>query len=379
MAGDYEDQSPPLVRRVQVRSGYIKSGPGLIGVARNLDDTGKHLIRILRQGGAAANEMTQIVLKGRDDTIQKVIELNKRRTTQAQTEALIHQEIGKLQEKSADSLVASGMLAGTFQAESSLQYLLLLGVADPKLYNVTERFVKRTFKVPFPFQNISVDNMLTGTMAALDIHIVNATRQARVTGATLSSLEKFFRLASGSLGDDTLRRKAHALARTAIAQVANAVRHKSFVGEDEVSGVLYVATLDHRTSRVCMSLDGEFFPDKSIAPVPPVHVSCRSTLVPVLQGETLAEVKDQLRRPAVEPKSVKALEEKGLKTRNNRIRFPSSKDSSPLKGVQKQQYLTYEEWLKTQPVLYQREILGTKAFNKFNTSGNLRSALGVLE
>ncbi len=348
-------------------------------MARSLDSTAKHLIKILRQGGVAANTLTDIFLTGRDEILKRIIKHAKTHASQAQLEALVHKSVNELRKVSADSLLSSGKAAGSYQAASSAEYLSVLGVTDPAVYKVTEKFIKKVFKIPFPDQNVSVDDLLTGTMANLDMHIVNATRQAIVSGDTIAATSKVLREASGMLGDPTLRRKAHALARTAISQTANATRYATFDGADEVAGVLYTATLDHRTSNVCKLLDGQYFPDKSQATVPPVHVSCRSTLVPVLKGEKLSDVKDQLQRPAVEIKSVAALKEKGLHTRNNRVRKPSSTSRSPLKGVSKKKYVTYEQWLKQQPVAYQREILGPKAYNKLKTTGSLRSALGVAD
>lgn len=348
-------------------------------MARNLEDTGKHLIRILRQGGKAAAGLTELWFEDRDRIIDKVNRFMKSgRRTQAQIEAFIHREISDLKNRSGAFLEREGQLAGEFQATSSASYLEVLGVSDPKVYNVTKKFIRESFRKPFPFQNVSVDDLLTGSMANLDQHLVNITRQARLQGQTVASTSRFIEEASGAIGDPALRRKANALARTAIAQVANDVRFQSFDNEEQVRGVLYVATLDHRTSNVCKSLDGTFYSRRSQARVPPLHVSCRSTLVPVLKGETLDDVKDQLQRPAVEVKSVKELEEKGLRTSGGRVRKPSRSDSSPLRGTVKREYVTYEQWLKSQPVAYQKAILGPKAYDKFKSS-NLRTALGVIE
>ena len=348
-------------------------------MARSLDDTGKHLIRILRQGGATAVLVTELMLAGRDSIIAKILKAQKAGATPGQVSLLIHKEAAALLKANQELLVKQGIGAAEFQADSSTKYLAVLGVQSPKPYKVTERFVKASFKTPFPFQNIAVNDLLTGQMAALDTQLVNVTRQAIASGETLRSTSRFIEIASGQLSDSTLSRKANALARSAIAQVANDTRFAVFDAEEEVSGVLFVATLDHRTSPICQSLDGEFYASKSEARVPPLHVGCRSTLVPVLQGEALADVKDQLQRPAVEIKSAAALDKKGLKTSGGKVRKPSRSDRSPLKGVQKKTYVTYSQWLKTQPIVYQREILGPKAFDKFRSSGNLKTALGVAE
>ena len=346
-------------------------------MARNLDDTGKHLIRILRQGGQAAIETATRLLKGRDDILRTVLNMVENGATQLQITTYIHKQTATLQAALKQALEQQGFLAGEIQATSSASYLSVLGVTNPKPYNVTPSFIKRSFKKVMYDANVSVDNLLTGTMAKLDQDIVNISRRARLQGESIRTIATAIEASSGALEDPSLTRKANALARSAIAQVANDVRHASFVSESEVDRVIFVGTLDHRTSDICKSLDGTVY-DKREARVPPLHVNCRSTLVPVLKGESVREVKDQLRRPAVEPKSAQALKDKGLKTRTGRVRKPSTSDSSPLKGVQKQQYMTYEEWLKTQSAAYQKAILGTKAYNTFRTSGNLKQALGVI-
>jgi SPP1 gp7 family putative phage head morphogenesis protein len=348
-------------------------------VARSLDDTGKYLIQILRRGGQAANGVEVLLFDGRNKIIQKVIKGLAAGASQAQLTGLIHKEVSSLGKSVDSTLTKHGVEAGAAEAQSSAAYLSALGVADPKPIKLSKAYVRRAFNIPFPDQKITVNNLMTGTMANMDVSLVNVTRDAIVRNDPIRSTAKFIERSSGQLVDASLRRKANALARTAIMQVSNQVRADSFKEEPEVSGVLYVATLDHRTSNICKSLDGKFWTDKKKARVPPLHVSCRSSLAPVLKGETLADVKDQLNRPAVEVKSVQQLEEKGLRTRNNRIRKPSKTDASPLKGVVKSKYVTYEQWIKQQPVAYQKSILGTRAQAELARTGDLNKALGLTE
>lgn len=348
-------------------------------MARTLDDTGKFLIQILRRGGQAANAIEVLLTDGRDEIIQKVIKAQKRGATQAQLTALIHKEMSAMGKKADATLTKHAVDAGEAEAKSTARYLGVLGVEAPKVYNVSKAYIRRSFGIPFPGQMITVNNLLTGTMANLDVSLVNITRDAILRNDPIRSTAAFIERSSGQLVDASLRRKANALARTAILQVSNQVKFDSFDSEDEVKGVIYVATLDHRTSDICKSLDGQFWPDKSKARVPPLHVNCRSSLAPVLKGESEADVKDQMRRPAVEVKSVAALEEKGLRTRNNRIRKPSRTDASPLKGVVKSEYVTYEQWIKQQPVAYQKSILGERAYRELARTGDLNKALGFAE
>ena len=348
-------------------------------MARNLEDTGKHLIRILRQGGKASKALGQVLLDGRDDILTQVSQAMRDRSPQVQVLRMVHKEVGGLQTAANDLLTEHGLEAAQYQSASSAAYLVVLGLPDTNEYRVTKKFVREVFKKPMLAQNVSVADLISGQMASMDMHLVNVTRQAYSSGSTIHSVSKFIRAASGQLDDATLRRKADALARTSISRVANSTRYETFSSEEGVKGVIYTATLDHRTSNVCKVLDGTYWSNFDDVREPPLHVGCRSTLVPVLKGESLKSVKEQLMRPAVEPKSVRQLEEQGLHTRNNRVRKPSRTDRSPLKGVVKQKYVTYEQWIKTQPVTYQREILGTKAYGEFSRTGSLRKALGVAE
>lgn len=345
-------------------------------MARSLDDTGKHLIRILRQGGAAADQVTQILFDGREEITNKILKAISKKVPEQQIITLIHKEIINLGNAAKDVLLKQGFISAELQSISSSAYLEVLGVVDPTIYKVSKSFVKNVFDIPFPEQGITVNNLFTGTMTGMDQELVNITRTAFLEGQTTAQMVKSIRRAAALFNDPALTRKAQALARTAISQVANQVRFQTFDNEPEVKGVLYVATLDHRTSKICKVLDGQYWARRHQARVPPLHVSCRSTLVPILKGENLDDVKDALRRPAVEIKSAKALEDKGLHTSGGRVRKPSRSDSSPLKGVTKKQYVTYEQWLKTQPVVYQKDILGKTAYDKFVDSGDLKTALG---
>ena len=70
------------------------------------------------------------------------------------------------------------------------------------------------------------------------------------------------------------RRSVQATVRTAMTHTANVARHETYMAnEDLIEGVLYVATLDSRTTLVCASNDGKVFPVDS-GPRPPLHPNC---------------------------------------------------------------------------------------------------------
>ena len=81
-----------------------------------------------------------------------------------------------------------------------------------------------------------------------------------------------------------LRRHTRTIVRTAFTSAATAARDKVYAANaDVIAGVQYVATLDGRTTDICMGLDGKVF-GIGEGPRPPSHMNCRSTVVPVVKG-----------------------------------------------------------------------------------------------
>lgn len=92
---------------------------------------------------------------------------------------------------------------------------------------------------------------------------------------------------------DTGTRQAEALVRTAIQQMAADAKLDMFrKNADILRGVMWLATLDNRTTLLCRAHDGKLY-DLDGKPIghtlpflsgPPAHWNCRSTLVPVTKS-----------------------------------------------------------------------------------------------
>jgi SPP1 gp7 family putative phage head morphogenesis protein len=125
------------------------------------------------------------------------------------------------------------------------------------------------------------------------------------------------------------QRDVMALTRTAVQHAASQARREVYeLNADIVTGVQIVATLDDRTTPLCQSLDGRIF-DVGEAPMPPYHIGCRTTTIPVLD-------------PAFA----------GLSEGATRIaRGPDGAELVPAD-------MTYFEWLKTQPAEFQDAAIG---------------------
>jgi len=100
------------------------------------------------------------------------------------------------------------------------------------------------------------------------------------------------------------------------------------LNDDVIVGVQILATLDDRTTPICQGLDGRIF-KAGEAPMPPYHIGCWTTTVPVLD-EAFAGLQKGATRIAKGPNGTEIV----------------SAD------------MTYYEWLKAQPKEFQNDAIG---------------------
>jgi SPP1 gp7 family putative phage head morphogenesis protein len=127
-------------------------------------------------------------------------------------------------------------------------------------------------------------------------------------GLTNSQIAKAI-IGKGDKGSEPLakaRRDAMTITRTATQTVANDVRLAGYLeNADIIKAVQWVATLDSRTSDVCIARSGKTWSFPDFKPLghsipwnggPPAHFSCRSTSVPVTRSmsEITGKAEDQI-------------------------------------------------------------------------------------
>lgn len=186
------------------------------------------------------------------------------------------------------------------------------------------------------------------------------------------------------------RRSAEAVVRTAVNHVSNAAREAFWQENEEViQAVRWTSTLDGRTSAICRGRDGRFAPvgdDELPSSLPrlkpenarpPAHPNCRSVMVAVVDALAIAEqVPD---RPFVRDPRTRRQREIDFRAdaRSNIGRSAWSRLSEAQRRAEiakiKRAWarknigrvpgtLSYNDWLKRQPVSFQNEVLGiTKA------------------
>jgi SPP1 gp7 family putative phage head morphogenesis protein len=159
--------------------------------------------------------------------------------------------------------------------------------------------------------------------------VVGVIRQGAYEGRTNADIVRSIRGTKALKYSDgilaTTSRQAEAVTRTAVQHMSSVARMQTYAANaDLVQEYEWLSTLDNRTSEICQSLSGTRW-KVGEGPMPPAHINCRSTTVPVLD-----ERFDFLKEGATQ-----------------------SSQFGPVDAD-----LTYFEWLKGQPAAFQDSTLG---------------------
>ncbi|TWI52974.1 SPP1 gp7 family putative phage head morphogenesis protein [Pseudomonas duriflava] len=173
--------------------------------------------------------------------------------------------------------------------------------------------------------------------------VVGAIRQGFFEGQTTTQIIQAIRGTKAQQYKDGILavtdRNASAVVRTAVQHVASQARMETLkANSDVVKEVEWVSTLDSRTTITCKTLDGQRFPVDS-GPRPPIHINCRSTVVPITKFSKLFS--------------------------QGATRASKGADG----GKQVSASLSYYEWLKTQPASFQDQALGVARAKLFRDGG----------
>ncbi|MDB4453145.1 minor capsid protein [bacterium] len=159
-----------------------------------------------------------------------------------------------------------------------------------------------------------------------------------VTGVATSLMAK----AVDSLMRTVVKRQATSLIGTIINHVSSAARLNTYEKNTNlIGGYEWVATLDSKTTFVCMSRDGKKY-DITSKVIPPAHYGCRSTTVPTIKPEFDLGLDVKTTRPAIGADGVQQVDSK----------------------------TTYGGWLRTQNREFVDEALGIERSRLFR-SGKL--------
>lgn len=185
----------------------------------------------------------------------------------------------------------------------------------------------RSIVTDFPVSGRTIAQRFEDLGTSLSTKALTQVRIGLAQGETTSQIVA--RLSNKGLA--STKAQAQAIARTAVNHSATAAREQTYAeNSDVIKAVEIVATLDSRTTEICMNYDGKVFPINE-GPRPPFHFNCRTTTVPVTKGyEEFA--------PGLQAK------------------IPEGKRASMTGEVPAK--ITYGDWLKKQTKAIQDETLG---------------------
>jgi SPP1 gp7 family putative phage head morphogenesis protein len=198
--------------------------------------------------------------------------------------------------------------------------------------------------------------------------------RAKITGAIQAglfqgeSIDDIVRRVTGTRSngfrDGTLaltRRQLEAVVRTGVNGIANTAREAVWNANlDVIQGLMWVSTLDGRTTPICMSRDGKVVPlgdftlpagTPRLEPPgarPPAHVACRSVMVAIFSSEGVMAAVGT--RPFVRS---------GTSIRKMKFASKAERDAWGAANIGTvPAKVTYSEWIKRQPAQFQNETLG---------------------
>lgn len=196
-----------------------------------------------------------------------------------------------------------------------------------------------------PFQGRLLKDWYAGLEAGAQARLRQAIQLGYTEGETIDQIVRRVRGTRARQFKDGIlevsRRGAEALVRTAINHTANAARNELYnANKDVIKGVLWVSTLDSRTTLLCASRDGNVYPPDT-GPRPPAHINCRSTTAPVL----------------------KSWKEMGINLKEAPAGTRAAMDG------QVPAETNFDKWLRTRPKEFQEDLLGVAKSKLFRDGG----------
>lgn len=109
--------------------------------------------------------------------------------------------------------------------------------------------------------------------------------------------------------------EAERLIRTETARCVMEAQDEIYNQSNVVVKVLFDATLDNKTSRICQDLDGQYFEKDNHPKIPQdTHPNCRSCIIPVIEGWTPTKKRDNQNKSIIDYTNYEAwAKSKGIK------------------------------------------------------------------
>lgn len=229
--------------------------------------------------------LEEIIDRGMDDEAVdelqrdlKSVDLSRIKGLQLQIKAELKSLNHKLKETLGDHYEKNYL--GTFN-DTHYAFFEYLGLSkNPSFFEVTKALIKETIKEAYRGTGQNYEDILNyytdDVIEKINREILSALR----------GMEKYSDIVE-RIGKQTGMNynRAKRLIRTDSAYIGTRAQ-RDLYEELGVESVLFVATLDERTSEMCREMDGSLIPISEIEPgfnAPPLHEWCRSVLAPAIE------------------------------------------------------------------------------------------------
>jgi hypothetical protein len=307
-----------------------------------------HQIYLQRLSTGTVREILDVLTQSEAGIVERLLREDLTEFTQSRLKGLLA-EIRKLNHAAYEVLQENltGQLSDIAEHESNFQAGLI-----EKVLPIEFTLIRPSIEI---LASIINNKPLQGRFIADEVKDLDAIRIKQIEqalrigvleGKTTSEIVRSLRgTKSLNYKDGILQRSRNdveRLVRTSITHVTVRARDELYSRNTEViKQWRFVATLDSRTSKICIALDGTVY-DIGTGSMPPRHPNCRSTTSPIL----------------------KSWQEMGL----NISELPASTRAT-MDG-QVPENITYQQWLKKKPREFVEDVLGkTKA--KLFLDGNM--------
>jgi SPP1 gp7 family putative phage head morphogenesis protein len=164
--------------------------------------------------------------------------------------------------------------------ESEFQQRMIAGAVKVDLDFVTpSRHTVVSAAIARPFQGRHMRDWIDGVVGSQSRHVLQTLREGYLLGETTPEIISRLR----TEGLQRTYREVELVTRTATNHFASVAREKLYEENASlIKAVVWVSTLDGRTSAICQARDGIEYP-VSKGPRPPAHPNCRSTTAPVMR------------------------------------------------------------------------------------------------
>lgn len=279
-----------------------------------------------------------------------------RRVTEILTEA------GKRFAEAVDDSMWVVARAEARWAQEALEEVVQMVAPRFRQPSVTAQSIRNAIKAPLQTSpaKLQAETIQNLTKDLTQRQITQATRQITQGLTRGRSHEEISSGLRELLEKDTVK-EAETLVRTAVNHVSNMSAEAVFHESSVVIGVVWVSTLDRRTTDTCKELDGEVFRTGDGAR-PPMHYRCRSRTSPLLR-DPIDIVNGNLDGPVTD----KMLQDAANRRRGTRAATDEASDRNRPVPAR----MTYGEWLKTQPPATQDAAFDSKWKGRMFREGRL--------